>query len=256
MHESNSVPGLAVKMLKNKVDRVFVGFDSCADILKVREKCLWVGNPIKSDFSDIDKDKARKELNIGKKYRYVLVSFGGSLGAETVNKAALNIMDKIVSKRGDILHIHSCGKNGAGKFFEEFKNLGLNECSDIRVSEYINNMPTYLKAADAVMCRSGAMTLSEIAASGLPSILIPSPNVTGNHQYKNALEFSSANAAFAIDEKNENVPEKALQYVNALLTNETLRWEMSANALKFANNDCAGRIVEDIVQSIKKKELI
>ncbi len=252
IHESNAVPGLAVKMLKNKVKRIFVSFDACSRALGVNEKCLYTGNPIKAEFDGISKDHARKMLGIDDKYRYLLVSFGGSLGAKTVNSAALEIMDRVTSKRGDVLHIHGCGKNGGSEFFKEFKRRGFADVKSIRASEYIYDMPLYLKAADIVVCRSGAMTLSEISASGVASVLIPSPNVTGNHQYKNALEFSSANAAFAVDETKPDAIERAVRYVCTLLSNTPLREQMGENAKKLSRTDSADLIAAEILNAIKK----
>ncbi len=254
LHESNAVPGLAVRALKNRVNRIFVSFKGCADALGKKEKCVYTGNPVKTQIGDISREVAREQLGVTGKYRYVIVSFGGSLGAQTVNKIALDIMGNLTSRRGDILHIHACGKSGAGDFFEQFNTQGFSKCKNIRVSEYIYDMPICLKAADIVICRSGAMTLSELAASGVASILVPSPNVTGDHQYKNALELSGANAAFVIDERKEGDISRALSYVNTLLSNKVLREQMGENAKSFARTDAAEQIVDEVLNSVKIKK--
>lgn len=253
LHESNAVPGLAVKALKNSVDKIFVSFDRCISALGKGDKCIYTGNPVKIKACAESRKKAREGLGITGKYRYLIVSFGGSLGAQAVNRISLDIMNNLVSKRSDILHIHSCGKIGAGDFFERFKELGLDKCKNIRASEYIYNMEACLNAADVVICRSGAMTLSELATVGVASVLVPSPNVTGNHQYKNALEFSIANAAFLIDERNAGDEANACRYVSALLSNKVLREQMAENAKKFASFDAADRIVSEIIDGIKSK---
>lgn len=253
LHESNSVPGLAVRMLKKRVDKVFVGFEGCKKRLSVGEKCIYTGNPIKSDFTAVTKEKAREILDLIGKYRYVIVSFGGSLGAKTVNEIALKTMLNLSSKRSDVLHVHSCGRACGEEFFAEFKRLGLDGCKNIKASEYIYDMPLYLSAADAVICRSGAMTLSEIATAGAPSVLVPSPNVTANHQYENALEYSNVGAAFAVDEKEYGATEKALEYVSALITEPALRQKMSENVRKFSHTDCAFQIVNEIITEVKKE---
>lgn len=253
LHESNSVPGLAVKMLKKEVDRIFVSFQSCGSRLGVENKCVYSGNPIKADFSDITREEARNRLEITGKYRYVVVSFGGSLGSQTLNRIALKIMKDVTSKRSDVLHVHSCGKNYAEDFSKELKRLGLSEYRNIRVSEYIYDMPIYLRAADTVICRSGAMTLAELSAASVPSVLVPSPNVTANHQYENALEYSRAGAAFAIDEKDVTADEKAIEYVLALLSNAHLRIQMSEKAFALARPDSAEIIVNEIINGIKKR---
>ena len=253
LHESNSVPGLAVRMLKKRADKIFVGFEGCKKRLSVGNRCIYTGNPIKSDFIAVTKDEAREKLGVIGKYRYVIVSFGGSLGAKTVNDIALKTMVKLSSKRSDVLHVHSCGRGCSAEFFTEFKRLGLEGCKNIKASEYIYDMPLYLSAADAVICRSGAMTLSEIAAAGAPSVLVPSPNVTANHQYENALEYSNVGAAFAVDEKEYGSTDKAFEYVSALITEPSLRKKMSENVRKLACIDCAEQIVKEIVSSIKKE---
>jgi UDP-N-acetylglucosamine--N-acetylmuramyl-(pentapeptide) pyrophosphoryl-undecaprenol N-acetylglucosamine transferase len=254
LHESNAVPGLAVRMLKKRVDRIFVSFDSCKDRLGVKGRSINLGNPIKSIFSDITKEQAREKLGIKGKYRYLIVSFGGSLGAKTVNSVALEVMSELSSKRSDILHIHSYGKNADEDFFKAFSDMGLDKCKNIKASEYIYDMPLCLKAADVVICRSGAMTLTEIAMAGCASVLIPSPNVTGNHQYKNAGELSSVNAAFLVDERENNYLHQALSCVKTLILNETVRYEMERNASRFAKPYACEEIVTEILNGIQNKK--
>ncbi len=250
LHESNAVSGLAVRALKNKVDKIFVGFESCTEALG--KKCIYTGNPVKIQAKNPNRKEARERLGMTGKYRYLIVSFGGSLGAQAVNEISLDIMNNLVSKRSDILHIHACGKSGAGNFFERFKALELDKCKNIRASEYIYDMNDCLVSADVVICRSGASTLSELAAVGVASVLVPSPNVTGNHQYKNAFEFSRANAAFLIDEKKDGDKANAGRYINALLSNKVLREQMAENAKKFAFPDSADKIANEIIDAVKK----
>lgn len=253
VHESNAVPGLAVKLLKNRVDRLFVGFEACKKALKAGEKCIVSGNPLRADFTDVSREDARIKLGIDGRYKYLIVSFGGSLGAKTVNDAALAVMKELSSKRGDILHVHGYGRNGTEDFVHEFCELGFNKCANIRASEYIYDMPMYLKAADAVICRSGAMTLSEIALSGCPSVLIPSPNVSGGHQYKNARAFSDASAAYTVDEREGKINEKTVEYVCKLITDPYHAKEMSEKVKGFAHFDPAQKIVQEIINSVKRR---
>ncbi len=253
LHESNAVTGLAVRMLKNRVNRIFVSFDCCMKALGNKASCILTGNPLRAQLDDISREQARQELGIKGKYRYVLVSFGGSLGAETVNSIALNIMEKLSAPRGDILHVHACGKNGAGGFFESFNSKGLVKYKNIKASEYIYDMSLYLKAADIVLCRSGAMTLAEIAQAGVASVLVPSSNVTGNHQYKNANEFAGAGAAFLVDEKKAGWLDTAFNHVSTLLSDRELRAEMAEKARGFAVPDAADKIAKQIIFDIKNR---
>ena len=253
LHESNAVPGLAVRLLKRRVSKIFVSFDKCKERLKGAKCCEVSGNPV-SGFEKLSREEARRELGIDGRYKYLIVSFGGSLGAKTVNGCALKIMEELTAKRGDIRHFHSYGRGEAECFCKAFTEKGLDKCKDITASEYIYCMPTLLKAADVVFCRSGAMTLAEIAASGVASVLIPSPNVTANHQLENALALSSKNAAFTVNEKTENAEKQALHYVSELIRNEALRNEMARNAALFGSADAADLIANDIINNCKNKK--
>ena len=247
IHESNAVPGLTVRMLKKRADSVFTGFPECVKLLGLGE---CIGNPLRSGFIAESREEARKALGISGKYKYLLVSFGGSLGAEAVNETALTVMKELTSKRSDVLHIHAYGKNGEN-FVRKFREMGLSRCDNIRVSEYIYDMPRWLSSADAVICRSGAMTLAEIAAAGAPSVLIPSPNVTGDHQYKNALAFSEAGAAYLADERSIGYKEKALRLVTELLTDSCKREKMREALVDVSRPDAAERMAMAIIERAK-----
>ncbi len=250
LHESNASPGLAVRMLSRRVNRIFTGFESAADVLGVKEKCTFTGNPVKVQNDEMTKAQARSKLGVDGKYRYIILSFGGSLGAEAINNIALEIMEKVSCLRGDVLHIHSCGKIGASAFYERFNEKGFDKLKNIRASEYIYDMPLCLKAADIVISRSGAMTVAEIAQAGAPAILVPSPNVTGNHQYMNANELAAEGAAFMVQER-EDVLQRSLLYVKQLLTDRELRREMSRKLNDFARPMAADAIAEQILQDIQ-----
>ncbi len=252
LHESNASPGLAVKKLKKRADRIFVSFSECISKLGCSEKCITTGTPLKSGFEISDRDKVREEIGLTGKYRYLVVSFGGSLGAATINRCAIEIMEKITSVRSDVLHLHSCGKNAGKDFFEELRKRKLDKCPNIKVSEYIYDMPKVLKAADVAICRSGATTLAEISAAGLPSILIPSPNVTDNHQYKNARAFSDAGAALLSDETKSGEIEKVPEYLGKLLCDKELREKMAANALSLSNKDAAEKIADIVINDLSR----
>ena len=254
LHESNAFPGLAVRRLKKRTDRIFVSFPECIAKLGNPPGCILSGTPLKSGFEQTDREKAREKLGLNGHYRYLVVSFGGSLGAATVNKCALDVMGKITSVRSDVLHLHSCGKNAAKEFYDEVRRRKFENCPNIRISEYIYEMPTVLKAADAVICRSGATTLAEIAAAGVPAVLIPSPNVTGNHQYKNAEAFSKAGAAFLIDERKEGDTEKVPGYLAKIITDNELWKKMSERSLSFASSGAADIIVSTVLKDLELRK--
>ncbi len=243
LHESNAIPGMAVKMLKNKVDRIYVNFEECAGLLGGGKNIIRSGNPMRTH--SLNREKTREELDIAGKYRYVLLSFGGSLGAETINRECLKLMKNFTSKRTDIFHIHAVGKNGYPEFCRNFSEQGLSGCKNISIREYIYDMPKWLTAADLVICRSGAMTLSEIAASGRASILIPSPNVTDNHQYKNAKAFSDAGAAYTLCEGSPEL-DRLSELAETVLSDKKVREKMEENAKTFDFPGAAEMIAGEI----------
>ena len=249
LHESNAVPGMAVKLLKNKVDRIYVNFSECAAALGGGDKVIRSGNPIKKTCAD--RSAVREALGVLGRYRYVILSFGGSLGAQTVNREVLSLMKNFTSLRGDVFHIHATGKGGYGEFMAAFNEASLDKCRNISVREYIYDMPKWLKAADLVICRSGAMTLSEIASAGRASILIPSPNVTDNHQYKNAKAFSDAGAAYMLCEDTGDL-RRLSELVGTVLADKTVRERMEEKAKSFDFPDAAEMIANDILKNKKR----
>ncbi len=251
VHESNAIPGLAVKLLKNRVDKVYVNFDECARLLGVPEKTLRTGNPQRSGIEPSERGELRKKLGITGSYRHVIVSFGGSLGAETINREMLKLMERYSLKHPEILHIHATGKPGYSDFMQEFTEIGLDKYRNIRVSEYIFDMPHWINSSDLVICRAGAMTLSELASAGRAAILIPSPNVVDNHQYKNAKAFEDAGAAFLVSE-DENDLLRIPELAETLLSDRRLRTQMEQNSSKFAFRDASCVIANDIVASAHK----
>ena len=252
LHESNAIPGFAVKMLQNKVNRIWVNFEETINQLSNPEIAIRVGNPLKGGFIAPDYAECRKELGLDDKYSTFVLSMGGSMGAERVNEEILKVMKDYTSEHKEILHIHATGKIEYEICKKQFEDLGLDKCENIHLVEYVYDMPKKMPAADIVINRAGAMTLAEIALLGKASILIPSPNVTNNHQYKNADVLASAGAAVLIEEK---------QLTDGLLTNTVKRLcedknereAMSENVKKFAKSDAAEIIYKDIKKILNKE---
>ncbi len=197
LHESNAVPGLVTKLLSKRVDQVMLGFAECETALPKGARCIYTGNPVRHGFAKMTKPQARRLLKLSQR-DFVVVSFGGSLGAEALNRAVISSM---LHEKGirDIVHIHATGR----RYYEEASRVHpeLIKNSRIRIVPYIDNMPELLSAADLAITRSGAITTAELSALSLPSILIPSPNVTGNHQAKNARAIESLGGAIVIEER-------------------------------------------------------
>ena len=251
LHESNAAPGFAVKVLEKGADRVFVNFEETLKLLKYPEKAVRVGNPLKSGFFDVDREKARAELGVAGKYRTFLLSLGGSMGAERVNEEVLSVMREYTSQHPEIYHVHATGAIEYEIAKREFEEAGLDKCPNLELVEYIYDMPLKMAAADVVINRSGAMTLSELALLGRAAILIPSPNVTNNHQYKNAAVLRDAGAALLFEEK-DLAPGVLTGAVRSLCEDRAKREQMQENIKAFAVADAAGRIYDDVLELVRR----
>ena len=256
VHESNAAPGLAVKTLQKRLDLILTNFEETAAELHTKKRIVNVGNPLRVKCGAIDKATAREKLGINKD-KFVLLSFGGSIGAKGVNLAALEIMKRFSSKKEDVLHYHASGSRFYDGFLSKIAEEGLDNSENIVVSDYIYDMPELMAAADAVVCRAGAMTLSEVAMLGKPAVLIPSPHVTDDHQYKNAKVLSDKGAAILVREEKE-VTESSIscrlakEAVESLYYDKKQREEMSKAVLSFARPNAGELIFKEIKKLTEK----
>lgn len=248
LHESNALPGLAVRRLQRKVDRIWINFSHTADLLNRKEGVVRLGNPLREGFGSISREEARRRLGISSKQR-MLLSFGGSLGAEKVNEAVIALMKELSPDHPELLHVHATGKRDHVTFMECFKRVGLDGSPNCIPKEYIYDMPLQMAAADLIISRAGAMTLSELALMKKPSILIPSPHVTDNHQYENAKVLSDAGAATLVQEKDLNGG--ALSHaVKELLFSQNALDAMSERVSQFADAKANEKIWKEILELI------
>ncbi len=252
LHESNSLPGLAVRRLQRKVDRIWINFEKTQELLDARDKVLHVGNPLRKGFGEISRADARRHLGV-KDGQTLVLSFGGSLGAEGVNRAVIACMKEQIAPHPSRLAVHAAGKRDYEATREAFVASGLERAENCVLLDYIYDMPTYMAAADIIISRAGAMTLSELALLKKAAILIPSPNVTDNHQYKNAKTLADADAAILVEEKTlgEGGLSMALQ---ELLKSHDARARLETNIASFANVDAAQMIRNDIAGLLEKKK--
>lgn len=246
IHEQNAYPGVTNKMLAKSVSKVML---AVPDAKKYFEKADFVvtGNPVRGDILTADKEESRAELKLDG--RPMILSFGGSLGARKINEAVADIVARS-GKDGRYQHIHAYGKYG--DWFPDLvkeKGTDISQCTNLDIRPYIDNMPTCMAAADLVICRAGAITLSEIQAMGKPAILIPSPNVAENHQYHNAMALVNAGAAEIIEE-SELSGEVLMKTVDKMLLDPEKLKTISENSRKMAITDANERIY-----SIVKKTL-
>lgn len=251
VHESNAMPGLTTRMVADWTDRVLVCFPESAKYYKHPDKVEVVGMPVRREFIYTKKEDARKELGLDA--RPLIVSAFGSQGARAMNKTILELFQMEQDANFPYQHIHAVGSYGWSWMPELVRQKGIAENRGITLQQYIYNMPTVMAAADVVIGRAGASTCNEIAASGTPCILIPSPNVTDNHQEKNARALSDSGAATLLLEK-ECTPERLFKEVKSLLENGEAAKRMSKALQKLAVPDSAERLCDIMYQLAKHRQ--
>ncbi len=249
IHEQNAYPGVTNKALAERVDVVMLTAEDAKAHMKCKNEPIVTGLPIRGEILEADPVRSREELGFNEKP--IILSMGGSLGSREINKA---MVDVIVSHMhdNDYNFIVSTGQNGVW-VPDKLRDRGVNieNSPNLQVRAYINDMDRCLSAADVVICRAGASSLSEIQALGKPSILIPSPNVTENHQFHNAMALVNKKAAVIIEEKD--LSGRALgNAIDNLLTNKKRYAEISKNVREMAVVNATSQIC-DIVLDIAKK---
>ncbi len=255
IHEQNAYPGITNKQLAKKVDKVMLTVEDAKKHLEPKNEAEVTGLPVRGELLKKSRSDARLELGIEDKQKLIL-SFGGSLGAAPLNDAMFDIILNHVSNP-NVCHIHSVGTNGVA-YLEKFKENGFTEVKEnilrkgnCEVRLYIDNMDTCMAAADVVVGRAGASSLSEIEAMGKASILIPSPYVAENHQYHNAMALVNRNAARIIEEKD--LSSRSLNaLINSLIEDDNARLEIERNARAMAILDSRERIANIILKLADK----
>ena len=250
IHEQNALPGITTKMLAKVVDKVMISFEESRGYFKggAGGKFIYTGNPVKPEFFSIDQKEAKEKLSPG---RFMILSVGGSMGAEKINEVMIDFMDKYSKIRG-ITHYHVTGSRGYGQCRNLFEEKKLDSCGNLFLCEYIYDICKYYAAADIVVCRAGALTLTELAALKKAAILIPSPHVAENHQYKNAEALEKQNAAAIIEEKDLTA-ESLAEKIDELEADPQKLAEMEKNIGKFAFADTLDKIC-DIIMDVKKQK--
>lgn len=248
IHEQNAYPGVTNKALAKKADAVMLTVQAAEQYLKPKNPCILTGLPVRGEIMEADRDFARAELRLDE--RPMILSMGGSLGARAINEAVVELIANKAAD-GDCYFHHAYGQYGKwvpDKLRE--KGVDFAHMPNITVREYIDDMDRCLAAADLVICRAGASSLSEFEAVGRASILIPSPNVAENHQYHNAMALVNNNAAVIIEEK-DLTGERLTQEVNRLLADRDRLRILGENAKKMAIPDTVERIADILFRLAK-----
>lgn len=253
VHESNAVPGLTTKMLADVVDRIMVGFEESRQHYSDPGRVAVTGTPVRGAFSACPKAEAKARLGLPVD-KPLVVSVWGSLGARYMNETMTDVIALACAEPAFTL-IHSAGKLGyermaaalAEKCSKDPKTCGM----DVR--PYIYDMPLVMDAADLVLCRAGASTLAELTCIGKPAILVPSPNVTNNHQERNARVLERAGGARVLLE-GEFTAETLYVAVCELLNDPRQLSEMGANMKAAGVPDATERIAETILELAAEKK--
>lgn len=243
LHESNAIVGKAILKLAPTVDLVMTNFEASAKKLTRAKRVIRVGNPI------IKKVGVSTASSKGE-FSSCVLSFGGSLGAENLNTAVTNMLSNIADKYPGTEFIHASGKRDYQHTKDEFSRLGLDKKKNVVLLDYIYDMDEKMARADLVISRAGAMTVSELALGGKCAILVPSPYVAENHQYKNAKALEDVGAGVIVQEHQLSEGKLEEETVR-LLSSPDIRADMSKKIVSFAEPRANEMIYEEIKKLAK-----
>jgi len=244
------VPGLTTQMLESYAGRVMVGFEACRQHYKQPDKVVVTGTPVRGDFFDLTKAEAKAKLGVDDG-RPLIVSFWGSLGASGMNRQMAEFI-ALEAEKEPFHHIHAAGKNGYPVVLELLRQKGveLERHPSLEVREYIYDMACVCRAADLVICRAGASTISELTALGVPALIVPSPYVTNNHQEKNARVLEEAGGAAVLLEADSS-GQVLFRTACGILRDEAKRSEMEKAMASLGIRDASERIYQTILELLR-----
>lgn len=253
LHESNAFPGVSVKLLSKKVNAVLLGFEDAKSRLPKANKIVVTGNPTKIKKQSFSKEQASNIIkNIGlKEDKPIVLAFGGSQGAQSINKSFIDIIKSKKNKNYQI--IWAAGPAQYNEIQEQLDNFNINidNIENIKIVPYIYNMEEIMNIVDLVVCRSGAMTITEISTVGKPAIFIPFPYATENHQEYNAKVLEKVGAAKIILDKDLNADVLNMQ-IESIISNKDVLKQMGKNAEKLAIHNVTSKIYHEIELITKK----
>lgn len=253
LHESNSYPGRAVKMYSKKVDRVLCGFEETKSNLNNASNVVVTGTPTKIKKLNIDKQRKEEILrNIGVKTDLpIVLIFGGSQGAQKINESVINLVKNKLNKNYEI--ILSCGAKQYDLIKENLskENKNLDDLKNIKILPYIYNMDEFMNIADLIVCRSGAMTVTEIEIVGKPAIFVPLPSKMANRQEDNAKVLEKVGAAEIISNDVINF-ENLSNEINKIISDKEKLKKMGEQANKLENKDVLDKIYSEIKEVLEE----
>ena len=256
LHESNSFPGKAIKMMGRKANTVLVSFEDAKKRITTCKNVVLTGTPVKikkQDYSINKKIEIIKSLGLSEVKPIILI-FGGSQGAQKINEAVIDIIKDKLNKNYQI--IWATGPKQYDIIKDELKNINIdiNKIQNAKIVPYIYNMEEVENIADVIVARSGAMTITEISNLGKPSILIPLPNVSNNHQMYNAKVLENIGAAKIL--LNDTLNAKDLNSsINEIVLDKNTLNTMGRNAFKIATTDAQDKIYREIKKVLKRHDI-
>ena len=243
------MPGLTTRMLEDYADVIMVGFEDCRQHYRHPERIMVTGTPVRGDFFTRTPQEARAELGFDDG-RPLVASFWGSLGASHMNEALLDFFEKERLDGFPFHHVHAVGKGGWDAMEQALRQRGLDGCAQLDVRQYIYNMATVMRAADLVICRAGASTISELTALGVPAIMVPSPYVTNNHQEKNARLLEAHGGARVLLE-SEAGGAALYQAAADILRDKDTQRRMRQGMAQLGIPDAAERIYDTVMALVR-----
>lgn len=247
VHEQNAFPGVTNKLLSKKVNTVMLTTQAAQEYFPEKAHCVVTGLPVRGEMLRADRDFSRAQLGVDS--RPLILSMGGSLGARSINEAVRELILKRYKDK-KCFFLHATGKNGAAMIDELNNEIDLSQNKNVMLREYIDDMDVCMSAADIVICRAGASTISELQVMGKASVLIPYPYAAENHQYFNAKDLADNNAAILIEEKDLS-GEKLVSLIDLLISNMDKVREYGENAKKMAVTDASKRITDCLCEIVK-----
>lgn len=255
LHESNAFPGKAVKMLAKKTDTILVSFEDAKARIKNAKNIVCTGTPVKivkKDYGINEKLEIIKKAGLNETKPIVLI-FGGSQGAQKINEAILGILENKLNK--DYQIIWATGPKQYDIIKERLldKNININNIENAKIVPYIYNMEEIMNVSNLIVARSGAMTITEISNLGKPSILIPLPNVSGNHQLYNAKVLENVGAAkILLNDELDDI--KLNAQIEEIVLDKNKEVQMSKNSLKMSTNNVEDKIYKEILKVVKENK--
>lgn len=250
IQEQNAYAGLANKLLAKKTRKIFVAFNNMEKFFP-KNKIIVSGNPVRNDLEQLELIREKSILFFQlKNDKPIVLVIGGSLGAKSINDAIYQNIDYF--KQNSVQLIWQMGKSFFNQLTLEMKQTL--EHPNIFYKDFIYEMNFAYAAADLIISRAGASTIAELAIVGKPAILVPSPNVTDDHQTKNAFSLVQQNAAILV--KDSEVTQNLIFNLKKILNDSTLKNQLSTNIKKFSQPNAANLIAQTILNDLKSLKLI